>query len=168
MRINPSGCRTWPSSPRDRSRQRGRYAKKSQNPLANMIALPLQNNTNFGAGPQEKTTTNDLNIQPVVPVGLGKVLLINRVVLPISYQGEFVPDRSINPPPSIVPPDQLGTKTGLGVHRVVRARRIWLGDPGSGARVHFSYRHRGPARKRQVLGPSDFSSRCSFRNRRCS
>ena len=84
-----------------------------------MIALPLQNNTNFGAGPQEKTTTNDLNIQPVVPVGLGKVLLINRVVLPISYQGEFVPDRSINPPPSIVPPDQLGTKTGLGVHRVV-------------------------------------------------
>ena len=61
-------------------------AKKSQNPIANMISLPLQNNTNFGAGPVGETTTNDFDIQPVYPVGLGKVTLINRVILPISYQ----------------------------------------------------------------------------------
>lgn len=79
-----------------------------------MISLPLQNNTNFGAGPAGETTTNDFNMQPVYPVGLGKVNLINRVILPISYQGEFVPDRPINPPPGVVPPDQLGTKSGLG------------------------------------------------------
>jgi hypothetical protein len=89
-------------------------AKKSQNPIANMISLPLQNNTNFGAGPVGETTSNDFNVQPVYPLGLGKMTLINRFILPISYQGEFVPDRPVNPPPGIVPPDQLGTKSGLG------------------------------------------------------
>ena len=67
-------------------------AKKSQNPLANMIALPLQNNTNFGAGPEGETTTNDLNIQPVIPAGLRKLLLINRLVLPIitaNWEADF-------------------------------------------------------------------------------
>ncbi|MGB5708597.1 MAG: hypothetical protein WBM41_17430 [Arenicellales bacterium] len=30
-------------------------AKAAQNPIANMISLPFQNNTNFNFGPQEKT-----------------------------------------------------------------------------------------------------------------
>ena len=38
------------------------------------------------AGPVGETTTNDFDIQSVYPVGLGKVTLINRVILPISYQ----------------------------------------------------------------------------------
>lgn len=104
-------------------------AKKSQNPLANMIALPLQNNTNFGAGPEGETTTNDLNVQPVYPVGLPNVTLINRVILPISYQGEFVPDRPVNPPPSVVPPEQLGTKSGLGDTTYT----AWFAPAGAGS-----------------------------------
>ena len=41
-------------------------AKAAQNPVADMISLPLQNNTNFGVGPGDDVQ-NILNIQPVVP-----------------------------------------------------------------------------------------------------
>ena len=39
-------------------------AKATQNPLASMISLPFQNNTDFGVGPGDDTR-NTLNIQPV-------------------------------------------------------------------------------------------------------
>ncbi len=41
-------------------------ARAAQNPVASLISLPFQNNTNFNFGPQEKTQ-NVLNIQPVPP-----------------------------------------------------------------------------------------------------
>ena len=41
-------------------------AKAAQNPIADMISLPFQNNTNFDVGPLEKTQ-DILNIQPVCP-----------------------------------------------------------------------------------------------------
>ena len=44
-------------------------AKAAQNPVANMISLPLQNNTNFGIDPHDRTQ-NVLNIQPVAPFNL--------------------------------------------------------------------------------------------------
>ena len=43
-----------------------RLARAAQNPVASMISLPFQNNTNFDFGPREKTQ-NILNIQPVWP-----------------------------------------------------------------------------------------------------
>jgi hypothetical protein len=47
-------------------------AKKTQNPIADLISLPLQNNLNFGYGakdaPHSSNTQYVLNIQPVVPV----------------------------------------------------------------------------------------------------
>jgi hypothetical protein len=46
-------------------------AKEAQNPLANVISLPLQNNTDFGIGTYDKSA-NTLNIQPIIPVSLGK------------------------------------------------------------------------------------------------
>ncbi|MGB6648367.1 MAG: neuromedin U [Bacteroidota bacterium] len=60
-------------------------AKKAQNPIANMISVPLQNNTNFGIGPYDRTQ-NVLNIQPVLPTGLGGWNLINRVIAPVISQ----------------------------------------------------------------------------------
>ena len=65
-------------------------AKQSQNPVGDLISLPFQNNTNFGVGPSDGVQ-NVLNIQPVYPIGLGKLNLINRVILPLVYQPEFVP-----------------------------------------------------------------------------
>jgi opacity protein-like surface antigen len=40
--------------------------KQSQNPVANLISVPFQSNTNFNAGPFNRTQ-EVLNIQPVVP-----------------------------------------------------------------------------------------------------
>jgi len=59
-------------------------AKKSQNPMADMISLPLQNNTSFGIGPHDRIA-NVLNVQPVVPVNIGEWLLINRLIVPVAY-----------------------------------------------------------------------------------
>ena len=41
-------------------------AKKAQNPIANMISLPIQNNTSFGIGEFDRSQ-NVTNIQPVIP-----------------------------------------------------------------------------------------------------
>ena len=58
-------------------------AKKAQNPIANMISVPFQNNTSYGIGPDGRTA-NVLNIQPVIPIGLGeKWNLITRTIIPI-------------------------------------------------------------------------------------
>jgi len=60
--------------------------KATQNPVANLISVPLQNNTNFGVGPYNGTQ-NVLNIQPVIPVHLTPNWnLINRIILPVAWQ----------------------------------------------------------------------------------
>jgi hypothetical protein len=59
-------------------------AKASQNPVAAMISLPFQNNTFFNVGPDDDTA-NVLNIQPVIPIGIGPVNLINRTIFPLIY-----------------------------------------------------------------------------------
>lgn len=61
-------------------------AKAAQNPIASLISLPLQNNTNFGVGPED-ATQNILNIQPVYPVRLSDDWnLITRTILPVISQ----------------------------------------------------------------------------------
>ncbi len=62
-------------------------AKKAQNPIANLISLPLQNNTSFNIGPYNRTA-NVLNIQPVAPFYEGR--LITRTILPIVTPGPWV------------------------------------------------------------------------------
>ncbi|MBW2706742.1 MAG: hypothetical protein JRD84_10590 [Deltaproteobacteria bacterium] len=59
-------------------------AKQSQNPIGNMISLPMQNNTYFDVGPSEEWA-NSFQFQPVYPVNFGKVNLINRFIIPINY-----------------------------------------------------------------------------------
>jgi hypothetical protein len=61
-------------------------ARAVQNPIADLISLPFQNNTNFEFGPRERTQ-NVLNIQPVIPFSLGEDwLAITRTILPIVSQ----------------------------------------------------------------------------------
>ncbi|NMM48280.1 hypothetical protein HH304_07710 [Flammeovirgaceae bacterium KN852] len=61
-------------------------AKKLANPIASLISIPLQNNTDFGIGELEGTR-NTLNIQPVVPIRLGDNLnLITRYIFPVVTQ----------------------------------------------------------------------------------
>jgi len=68
-------------------------AKASQNPVADLISLPFQNNTNFNFGPEEKTQ-NILNIQPVWPFSLTENWnLITRTIVPVISQPGLVPGR---------------------------------------------------------------------------
>lgn len=64
-------------------------AKESQNPIANIISLPFENNFDFGVG-EEDAFVYTLKMKPVYPLNLGKVNLINRFILPVIYQEERV------------------------------------------------------------------------------
>ncbi len=89
--MAPNPQEQAPPSPASQTESNEDLAKKTQNPLSDLISLPLQNNTNFGLGPDDETQ-NILNIQPVVPVHLSDDWnLINRVIFPVIYQPELVP-----------------------------------------------------------------------------
>ena len=67
-------------------------AKKTQNPIADLISVPFQNNTNFGLGPHNRVQ-NVLNIQPVIPFHLTDNLnLISRTIAPIIRQPDLFED----------------------------------------------------------------------------
>jgi hypothetical protein len=64
-------------------------AKKTQNPVANLISIPLQNRMNFGIGPNNRMQ-NVLNVQPVVPISLNSEWnLITRTIMPIIKQPDI-------------------------------------------------------------------------------
>ncbi len=61
-------------------------AKKTQNPVADLISLPFQNNFTFPTGPGDDVLWV-LNVQPVIPVKLTKEWnLITRTIVPIIHQ----------------------------------------------------------------------------------
>ena len=64
--------------------QVGELARQAQNPVADLISVPLQNNTFFGVG-LDDDTANVLNIQPVIPIQVGRFNLINRTIIPVIY-----------------------------------------------------------------------------------
>ncbi len=65
-------------------------ARAVQNPVASMISLPLQNNTNMGIGPND-STQNILNIQPVWPFQINDDWnLITRTIMPVVSQPEIL------------------------------------------------------------------------------
>ena len=58
-------------------------AKTIQNPLANLVSLPLQFNFNDGVGPEDRRFFN-LNVQPVIPFPGEKWNIISRTIIPIN------------------------------------------------------------------------------------
>lgn len=71
-------------------------AKIAQNPLANLMSLPIQNSFNTGIGPKDRTQYI-MNFQPVIPFAEGKI--ITRTVVPLVNQ------------PNIL--DESGSTTGF-------------------------------------------------------
>jgi hypothetical protein len=60
--------------------------KAAQNPIASLISVPVQNNSNFGVSPGDRAQ-DVLNIQPVIPARLTQNWnLITRIITPIIYQ----------------------------------------------------------------------------------
>ncbi len=63
-------------------------AKAAQNPIANMISVPLQNNINTGIGPDDETQ-NILNIQPVYPISLEFISSIRQPSTHLPWHWNF-------------------------------------------------------------------------------
>jgi hypothetical protein len=65
--------------------QEAALAKKLQNPVANLISVPIQNNWDFGIGPANAMKYT-ANIQPVIPFSISEDWnLILRTILPVIY-----------------------------------------------------------------------------------
>jgi len=75
-------------------------AKALQNPMASLISVPFQGNFDYGIGPDDGNRFT-LNIQPVIPMSIGKNWnLIARVILPVISQNDVF--------------SESGRQTGLG------------------------------------------------------
>ena len=60
--------------------------KQSQNPIADLVSVPFQSNSNFNAGPFSRTQ-EVFNIQPVVPMHLSDDWnVISRTIIPLLSQ----------------------------------------------------------------------------------
>ena len=70
-------------------------AKAAQNPLSSAVSMPFQNNTGLVMGGSNRAN-NVLNIQPIFPIPIRKVLLVNRLVLPVVYQPDTEIDENGN------------------------------------------------------------------------
>lgn len=59
-------------------------AKKSLNPVAAMISLPLQFNQDYGIGPDDDASRITFNIQPVIPMSVSQDMnVIIRTIVPL-------------------------------------------------------------------------------------
>ena len=66
-------------------------AKATLNPIASLISLPLQNNFDFGAGPNDDGFQYRLFVQPVIPFSLSEDWnVISRTIVPYVYQEDVV------------------------------------------------------------------------------
>ena len=75
-------------------------AKQLSNPVADLISVPLQNNWDFGIGPEDAMRYT-LNVQPVIPFSISTDWnLITRTIMPVIHAEELVKG--------------AGDKTGLG------------------------------------------------------
>jgi len=79
------------AAPSDGQANAAELAKKLQNPVADLISVPLQNNWDFGIGPADAMRYT-VNIQPVIPVSLTTEWnLIIRTIMPVIYAESPVP-----------------------------------------------------------------------------
>jgi hypothetical protein len=94
-------------------------ATKLNNPTASLISVPLQNNFDFGGGPNDDGFQYKLNIQPVVPFELNDDWkILSRTIVPYIYQE-----------------DRIGTSSQSGLGDV--SQTLWLSpeQPSQGAPI---------------------------------
>lgn len=71
--------------------QMSELAKKLNNPAASLISVPLQNNFDFGGGPNDAGFQYKLNIQPVIPFALNDDWkILSRTIVPYIYQEDRI------------------------------------------------------------------------------
>jgi hypothetical protein len=73
-----------PQQPSEQEDKDTDLVKQTQNPVADLISVPFQNNYNFAAGPKHNHMIYNLNIQPVIPIHVTENWnLIARIIQPI-------------------------------------------------------------------------------------
>lgn len=71
----------------DAADSEAQLAMKLQNPVADLISAPIQNNFDFGGGPSGNGFQYLVRIQPVIPITLSQDWnIISRTILPTIYQ----------------------------------------------------------------------------------
>ncbi len=82
------------SGSEDEKAKAAELAKKTLNPIADLISAPFQNNWDFGIGPSDAMRYT-LNFQPVVPLSLNQDWnVISRTILPTIYLDSTAPGMS--------------------------------------------------------------------------
>ena len=73
------------SAPGEGLAKTAELARQLQNPIADLITVPIQNNWDFGIGPANAMRYT-ANLQPVIPFSLSQDwLVITRTILPVIY-----------------------------------------------------------------------------------
>jgi len=82
----------WPAGPAAATDEsEAELARKTQNPVADLISVPFQSNFYFNTGTKD-ATVYVLNVQPVIPIKLTEDLnLITRTIMPIVNQPSLFP-----------------------------------------------------------------------------
>jgi hypothetical protein len=94
----PSGASADPASAggsgtgaEDEQAKAEALAKATLNPIASLISLPLQNNVDWGAGPNDDGFQYKLTVQPVIPISLNEDWnVISRTIVPYVYQEDVI------------------------------------------------------------------------------
>jgi len=69
----------------------GELATKLNNPTASLISVPLQNNFDFGGGPNDDGFQYKLNVQPVIPFKLNDDWkILSRTIIPFIHQEDRI------------------------------------------------------------------------------
>src|SRR5215471_14325994 len=73
-----------PQEPNKEEDKDAELVKQTQNPVADLISVPFQNNYNFAAGPKHNHMIYLLNIQPVIPIHITESWnLITPIIQPV-------------------------------------------------------------------------------------
>jgi hypothetical protein len=67
----------------------------AQNPVANVISVPIQGNTGFGVGPYREASNQTL-VEPVIPFRLNENwILISRTIIPLVVRPQISPTQDV-------------------------------------------------------------------------
>lgn len=76
----------------DDAAEKAELAKKTLNPVADLISIPFQFNYDHHIGPEDDGEKMVLNIQPVIPISISRDWnLISRTILPVIDQNDILP-----------------------------------------------------------------------------